>query len=89
MATLTYAKAIILGLVQGLAEFLPISSSGHLALLQHFFGISSDDVLVFTVLLHMGTLVSVFIVYWKDIFRLQSVLEMKTYGLIDNQSLRK
>ena len=70
MATLTYAKAIILGLVQGLAEFLPISSSGHLALLQHFFGISSDDVLVFTVLLHMGTLVSVFIVYWKDIFRL-------------------
>ena len=70
LATLTYAKAIILGLVQGLAEFLPISSSGHLALLQHFFGISGDDVLVFTVLLHMGTLVSVFIVYWKDIFRL-------------------
>ena len=70
MATLTYFKAIILGLVQGLAEFLPISSSGHLALLQHFFGISGDDVLVFTVLLHMGTLLSVFIVYWKDIVEL-------------------
>ena len=74
MATLTYMKAIILGLVQGLAEFLPISSSGHLALLQHFFGISGDDVLVFTVLLHMGTLLSVFIVYWKDIVEL--VLEL-------------
>ena len=70
MVTLTYSKAIILGLVQGLAEFLPISSSGHLALLQHFFGISGDDVLLFTVLLHMGTLISVFIVYWKDIVAL-------------------
>lgn len=70
MVSLTYTKAIILGLVQGLAEFLPISSSGHLALLQHFFGISGDDVLVFTVLLHMGTLISVFIVYWRDIIQL-------------------
>lgn len=74
MVTLTYTKAIILGLVQGLAEFLPISSSGHLALLQHFFGISGDDVLVFTVLLHMGTLISVFIVYWRDIIDL--ILEL-------------
>ena len=70
MATLTYLQAIVLGLVQGLGEFLPISSSGHLALLQHFFGIKGDSVLLFAVLLHLGTLVSVFIVYWKDIFRL-------------------
>lgn len=70
MATLTYLQAIILGLVQGLAEFLPISSSGHLALLQYFFGISGDSVLLFTVLLHVGTLVSVFICYWHDIVAL-------------------
>lgn len=63
-------EAIILGLVQGLAEFLPISSSGHLALLQHFFGIEGENVLSFAVLLHVGTLVSVFIVYWKDILEL-------------------
>ena len=63
MASITYIKAIILGLVQGLAEFLPISSSGHLALLQHFFGVNGDSVLLFTVLLHVGTLVSVFICY--------------------------
>lgn len=63
-------KAIILGLVQGLAEFLPISSSGHLALLQYFFGIEGDSVLIFTVLLHLGTLVAVFIAYWHDIVEL-------------------
>ena len=64
---MTYIQAVILGLAQGLSEFLPISSSGHLALLQYFFGINADNVLPFAVLLHFGTLVSVFIVYWKDI----------------------
>lgn len=64
---MTYIQAIILGLAQGLSEFLPISSSGHLALLQYFFGIDAENVLPFAVLLHLGTLISVFIVYWKDI----------------------
>ena len=67
---MTWLQGLILGLVQGLAEFLPISSSGHLALLQAFFGVESDSVLLFTVLLHVGTLVSVFIIYWKDIVEL-------------------
>ena len=67
---MSYIQAIILGLVQGLAEFLPISSSGHLALLQHFFGIETDKVLLFTVMLHVGTLVSVFFMYWRDIIEL-------------------
>ena len=67
---MTTFQAIILRLIQGLAEFLPISSSGHLALAQHFFGINSDSVLIFAVLLHVGTLISVFIVYWKDILGL-------------------
>ena len=71
---MTYFQAIILGLAQGLSEFLPISSSGHLALLQYFFGVSAETVLPFAVLLHLGTLVSVFIVYWKDIVEL--VLEL-------------
>lgn len=70
MGSLTYFQAVILGLVQGLAEFLPISSSGHLAIIQHFFGIEEDSVLFFAVMLHIGTLASVFVVYWKDIFRL-------------------
>lgn len=64
---MTYFESLILGLVQGLAEFLPISSSGHLALLQYFFEIEGESVVAFAVLLHLGTLISVFIVYWKDI----------------------
>ena len=64
---MTLLESIILGLVQGLAEFLPISSSGHLAALQYIFGIDGSNVLTFTVMLHFGTLVAIFIVYWNDI----------------------
>ena len=65
-----YIEAIILGLVQGLSEFLPISSSGHLALLENLFEIKEDSVIFFAVLLHLGTLVSIFIVYHEDIYAL-------------------
>jgi undecaprenyl-diphosphatase len=58
--------AVVLGLVQGVAEFLPISSSGHLTLLQHFFGVEEVDNL-FNILLHFATLIAVCAVYWKDI----------------------
>lgn len=61
--------AIILGIVQGLTEFLPVSSSGHLVLLQNIFGIK-NDIILFDVILHLGTLVAVFIVYRKTIFEL-------------------
>ena len=64
---MTLFESVILGLVQGLAEFLPISSSGHLAALQYIFGIDGSNVLTFTVMLHFGTLVAIFVVYWKDI----------------------
>lgn len=67
-----YISSIILGLVQGIAEFLPISSSGHLALFQHFFGLVSaeESNLFFDVLLHLGTLIAIFIYYWKEIVKL-------------------
>ena len=58
--------AIFMGLVQGVAEFLPISSSGHLSLLQYFFGFEEVDNL-FNILLHFATLVAVCAVYWKDV----------------------
>ncbi len=67
---MTFFEAIILGFVQGLAEFLPISSSGHLAVLQYIFGIKGGDVLLFAVLLHFGTLLSIFAVYYLDIWML-------------------
>lgn len=62
-------NAVILGLVQGLTEFLPVSSSGHLSILNNLFSMTmtDDGHLFFDVLLHLGTLASICIVYWKDI----------------------
>ncbi|MBR6584783.1 MAG: undecaprenyl-diphosphate phosphatase [Firmicutes bacterium] len=85
---MTYFEAVILGLVQGLAEFLPISSSGHLALLQQWFGIEEDKVLLFAVLLHVGTLISVFIVYWKDIWELIVELCLTIKDIFTGKGLR-
>lgn len=85
---MTYFEAVILGLVQGLAEFLPISSSGHLALLQQWFGIDENKVLLFAVLLHVGTLISVFIVYWKDIWELIVELCLTIKDLFTGKGLR-
>ena len=63
-------KAIILGIVQGLTEFLPVSSSGHLTIAQHVMGVNMEGNLRFNVMLHVGTLVSVCAVYHKLILRL-------------------
>jgi undecaprenyl-diphosphatase len=63
-------KAIIMGLVQGIAEFLPISSDGHLALMKYILHINTDNGILFDVLLHFGTLVAVFCAFWKDIWEL-------------------
>lgn len=63
---LEFWMAMVLGVVQGVAEFLPISSSGHLSLLQHFFGMEEPDAL-YNILLHFATLVAVCVVYRKDI----------------------
>ena len=66
---MTYLMSVFMGFLQGVAEFLPISSSGHPALFQAFFGMENmeETQMFFTVLLHFGTLISVFIVYWRDI----------------------
>lgn len=85
---MSYIQAIILGLTQGLAEFLPISSSGHLALLQNYFGISSENVLPFTVLMHLGTLISVFLIYWKDIVELVAELFATIKDIFTGKGLR-
>ena len=59
-------QAIVLGAVQGFTEFLPVSSSGHLMLLQNWFGI--EEAFFYSVMLHIGTLIPVFIVLWKEIW---------------------
>ena len=62
-------NAILLGFIQGITEFLPISSSGHLSILNNLFGLTTAENghMFFDVLLHLGTLVSIGVVYWRDI----------------------
>lgn len=62
-------SAIFLGLVQGVAEFLPISSSGHLAVLQNVFNVQTggEGHMFFDVLLHLGTVIAIIVAYWGDI----------------------
>lgn len=66
---MTLLHAVLLGLIQGVAEFLPISSSGHLAIAEHLLGQAGASEIpgFFDVLLHLGTLVAVFAAYWQDI----------------------
>ncbi|MBQ6655197.1 MAG: undecaprenyl-diphosphate phosphatase, partial [Erysipelotrichaceae bacterium] len=66
---MSYFTAIFLGLVQGITEFLPVSSSGHLAVLQNIFHMQTaeDGHMFFDVLLHLGTIAAVIVAYWKDI----------------------
>ena len=78
---MTIWLAILLGLVQGLCEFLPVSSSGHLLLLQNLFGID-EGAMFFSVMLHIATLVAVMIVYWKTVWRLVKRPVNKTVGLL-------
>ena len=64
---MTYLSAFLLGLIQGVAEFLPISSSGHLAIAQNLLGLQTEVPEFYDVLLHLGTLLAVFVAYWQDI----------------------
>ncbi len=63
-------EAIIQGIIQGATEFLPVSSSGHLSLFQHFFGVTGDEAVLTTISLHIGTLFAVFIAFRQKIWAL-------------------
>lgn len=63
-------EAVIQAIIQGLTEFLPVSSSGHLSLFQHFTGNSGEGALLFSAVLHLGTLVAVFVAFWDTIWAL-------------------
>ncbi len=63
-------EAVIYGIIQGIAEFLPISSSGHLALAQNFFGTQAENSFAFNIALHLATLLSVCVVFRKDVLAL-------------------
>ena len=62
-----WLQALILGLIQGLTEYLPVSSSGHLTIASALFGVNGDDNLTFTVAVHIATVLSTLVVLWKEI----------------------
>ena len=60
-------EALILGLIQGLTEYLPVSSSGHLAIGSALFGIEGEENLAFTIVVHVATVFSTLVILWKEI----------------------
>lgn len=79
---MTLIQAILLGIIQGMTEFLPISSSGHLVLFQKIFRVT-EPTLTFGIVVHLGTLAAVFAVFWKDIVSLlRKPFQKLTYLII-------
>ena len=67
---MNWLQALLLGLIQGLTEFLPVSSSGHLMIVRELLGVDAEGFLDFTVTVHLATVLSTIIVFWKPICRL-------------------
>ncbi len=79
---MNFLQALLLGIIQGLTEFLPISSSGHLVLFQKILGVT-EPAMTFDIVVHLGTLVAVFIAFWEDIWGLlKKPFQKLTYLLI-------
>lgn len=82
-------QAALLGLVQGITEFFPVSSAGHLTLVGNLLGVEGATSLMFMIMLHIGTLIAIFSVFYRDILRIiveaagmirDSVFNLKTYA---------
>lgn len=80
LARMTFLQALLLGIVQGLTEFLPVSSSTHLAIAKKILGLETSEALIhFDLICHLGTLAALFLVFWKDILRI--LTEMRSIAL--------
>ena len=64
---MSWLEALVLGIVQGLTEYLPVSSSGHLAIGSALFGIEGEENLAFTIVVHVATVFSTLVILWKEI----------------------
>lgn len=64
---MSWLEALVLGIVQGLTEYLPVSSSGHLAIGSALFGIEGEENLIFTIVVHVATVLSTLVILWKEI----------------------
>ena len=92
---MTWLQALLLGLVQGLTEFLPVSSSGHLAIGREILGVEASGDLVFEVAVHAATVLATIVVFRKEIGRLCQEIKMienendELYGLFINKLFRQ
>lgn len=78
--------ALLMGLLQGLTEYLPVSSSGHLTIASHFFGIEGEANLTFTIAVHVATVFSTLVILWKDIVWIfKGLFDFKTPGMNECQ----
>ena len=73
-------QAILLGIVQGITEFLPVSSSGHLQIAKELLGVELSDNVTFDVTLHAATVLSTIVVMWREIWKLLSGLFSRTFN---------
>ncbi len=80
--------AIILGIVQGLTEFLPVSSSGHLSIIENLMGVDESQVLFFAAMLHVGTLATVIVCYWRSVAALFKELFLTINDACHGRGLR-
>ena len=87
MGPISTGESAILGVVQGLTEFLPVSSSGHLVIFQHFLGLHGAQ-LLFDVVLHFGTLLAVVLVYWRDLWKIFSQFFVALGGCLREGNLK-
>lgn len=80
-------QAILLGIVQGITEFLPVSSFGHLAAIENAMGITRNTAVLFEVLLHIGTMVAVFFAFHEDLRRIGEELLGMIMDIIGNVNI--
>lgn len=74
---MTISSAIILGIIEGLTEFLPISSTGHLALASHFLGIlQNEQTILFEIAIQLGAILAVVFIYWKKLFNIELLTKL-------------
>ncbi len=82
---MTILDGLFMGIIQGLTEFLPVSSSGHLSLYQYIFGTGAEGGLFFSLMLHLGTLASVVVAYYEDLWKMAKEVVMLCKELFSGQ----
>lgn len=87
---MTLLQTIIIAIVEGLTEFLPVSSTGHMIIAQHLLGVKSDDfVKAFTVIIQFGAILSVVVLYWSRFFRINPVKIFSKEGIEEASAVER